>query len=171
MPGDGSSGAARAHRVLVVDGDSAMRRLLRRALDHFGCDGYEARNGPAMLGVLRRQAICAIVLDVPRPDATEPSMLDALDVPPPLWRATIAISSDPAALTHAARLGVPATLLKPFGLQELQDAIARAVAREGSRHAPMTPLRPAPAGLRSRRVPPGARRPFSEQRGRVATYG
>ena len=155
MSGDGSSGATRAHRVLVVDGDGAMRRLLRRVFDQFGCDCYEARDGPAMLGILRRQAICAIVLDVPRPDARPPSVLDALDVPPRLWRATIAISSNPAALMRAARLGVSATLLKPFGLQELQDAIARAVAWEGSRHAPMTPFRLSP--MSAARRPSGAR--------------
>ena len=59
MPGDGSSSVTRAPGV-VVDGDGAMRRLLRRALDQFGCDCYEAQEGLAMLGVLRNVVMAAM---------------------------------------------------------------------------------------------------------------
>jgi len=141
MPGNGSSARASAHRVLVIDSDRAMRRLLTLALEDFGCEGYEARDGPETLGVLGDHAMCAVIVDIPGPGVSRWSVLEALGGPTNGRRpATIAISSDHAALAVATERGIDATLLKPFSLRQLQAAIEQLVAREESLHTPTTPF-------------------------------
>ena len=141
MSGDVVSVGAAAHRVLIVDGDDATRRLLGRALDSFGCEAYEARDGPELLGSMWDRSMCAVIADLSGPSLGCWRVLEVLDGPMPGRRpATIAISTDPRALDLAWELGVDAVLLKPFPLQHLQVVIEGLVAREGSSHRPTLPL-------------------------------
>lgn len=142
MSGDDSSVSVAAHRVLVVEGDDAMRRLLGLALDSFGCEVYQARDGPEMLAALWDRSICAVVVDLSGPSTSWRWALQTLSGPMPGRRpATIAISADVRVLDLASDLGVGATLLKPFSLQHLQAVVERLVAGEGSPHLPTVPLR------------------------------
>ena len=142
MSRDRSSVGASAHRVLIVGGDDAMRRLLRAALAAFGCESYQARDGPEAGEVLRGRLMCAVIVDLVGPGANCRPVLDVLRRPPDgRTRPTIAISADPGALAVAAESGVGAALLKPFQLQHLQAAIESLVVCEGSAHAPIPPFR------------------------------
>ncbi len=156
MSGDDSSVGAVAHRVLVVDDDDAMRRLLWLALDSFGCEVYQARDGPEVLAALRDRSMCAVVVDLSGPSTSCWWVLQALGGPMSGRRpATIAVSADVRALDLASELGVGATLLKPFSLQHLQAVVERLVAGEGSPHLPTVPLRLSPTSSVQRS--PGAR--------------
>ena len=156
MSGDDSPIGGSGHRVLIVGGDGALRRLLGIALAAFGCASYEARDGPEALAALRERRMCAVIVDLPGPGASRRSVLEALGGSETDRRpAAIAVASDHAALVVAAELGVGATLLKPFSLQHLQAAIEGLVAREGSAHRPTIPFRLSPI-LAARRSP-GAR--------------
>lgn len=156
MSGDDSSVGAAPHRVLIVDGDDATRRLLGRALDSFGCEAFEARDGPDLLGPVWDRALCAVIVDLSGLSASCWRLLRALSGPMAGRRpATIAISTGADALDHAWELGVDAVLLKPFPLQHLQAVIEGLVAREGSPHRPTVPLRPSSVSAVQRA--PGAR--------------
>ena len=163
MSGDGWSAGAARHRVLVVDGDDAMRRLLGVALDCFGCEAYQARDGPEVLQALRERPMCAVIVDLIGPDMSWWPVLEVLGGPIAGRRpATIAISADARTLAVASGLGVGATMLKPFSLQQLQAVIDDLVAREGSPHRPMTPLRPSPRLRCSRLAGRAPREPCSD---------
>ena len=141
MSGDDLSMGATAHRVLIVDDDDSMCRLLGLALDSFGCEAYRARAGPEVIGALRDRSMCAVIVVLLGPGMRCWQVLEALGGPMPgRSPPTIAISADVRTLDLASELGVGATLLKPFSLQHLQTAIARLVAREGSPHLPTLPL-------------------------------
>jgi DNA-binding response OmpR family regulator len=156
MSGDDVSIGAAAHRVLIVDDDDAMCRLLGLALDSFGCEAYRARAGPDVLAALRDRAICAAIVDLSGPSAGGWRILQALSGAMPGRRpATIAISADARALDLAWELGVDAVLLKPFPLQHLRAAIEGLVAREGSSHLPTVPL--PPSSVSAVQHSPGAR--------------
>jgi CheY-like chemotaxis protein len=130
-----------AHRVLIVDDDDAMCRLLGRALDSFGCEAYQARAGPDVLAVLRDHAMCAVIVSLSGPSMRCWRILEALSGPMPgRGPATIVISADVRMLNLASEFGVGATLLKPFSLLHLQAAIEGQVAREGPPHLPTVPL-------------------------------
>ena len=139
MSGDGSS----AHRVLIVGSDDAIRRLLGLALESFGCEPYQARDGPEVLNILRSRSMCAVIVDVPGPGTSCWPMMNALGRPVAGRRpATIAMSTDTRALAVAGEFGVDTTLRMPFSLDHLQATLEGLVAREGSAHRPTTPLRP-----------------------------
>jgi DNA-binding response OmpR family regulator len=152
MSGDGSSVRLAAHRVLIVDSDDSMRRMLGVALRCFGCETYQARDGPEVLQALRDFSLCAVIVDLPGPDPSNWPVLKVLGGSIEGRRpATIAISADDRALAVAAGLGVGATILKPFSLKQLQAVIESLVAEEGSPHLPTTPLRPS-TSVRNRRL-------------------
>ena len=81
MPGNGSSAGSSGHRVLIVESDDAIRRLLGLALESFGCEAYLARDGPEVIEALRGHAMCAVIVDVPGPDRSCWSVLQAAGRP------------------------------------------------------------------------------------------
>lgn len=63
-PGDDSRESV---RILLVDDDSSLRRLIRTFLEEQGFEVFEAESGAAMRRVLEEQAIDIIVLDIMMP--------------------------------------------------------------------------------------------------------
>ena len=57
-------------RVLLVDDDKALRRLIGEFLDAHGFQVLEADSGPAMRAVLEQQPVDLVVLDVMMPGKT-----------------------------------------------------------------------------------------------------
>jgi two-component system, OmpR family, KDP operon response regulator KdpE len=120
-------------RILIVDDEPAMRRMLRQGL---GSDGYtlsECDRGMAALEAVRRRDTDMIILDPGLPD------IDGLEVIKRIRYAQLDIPiivlsrrADEAAKVAALDLGADDFITKPFGLPELRARI-RALQRHRAR--------------------------------------
>jgi two-component system KDP operon response regulator KdpE len=121
--------AAKHMRVLVVDDEPAIRRLLRTSLRAHGYDVVEADDGRKALEKLERDTIGVVVLDLGLPH------LDGFGVIENLRKAGSAVPiivlssrADEAGKVRALDLGADDYVTKPFGIDELLARI-RAAAR------------------------------------------
>jgi two-component system, OmpR family, KDP operon response regulator KdpE len=122
-------------RILIVDDEPAMRRMLREGL---GPDGYaisECDRGMMALEAVRRRDTDLIILDPVLPDVDGLEVIKRIryaqsDIP------IIVLSgrADEAARVAALDLGADDFVAKPFGIQELRARI-RALQRHRARPA------------------------------------
>jgi CheY-like chemotaxis protein len=108
--------------ILLVEDDSAIRRLMRIFLEDLGCDVIEAQDGHE--GFLRYQAlpIDAVISDIHMPKMDGLEMMKAIrhyDPAVPM----IAMSSDAERLSLAHRAGAQHLLRKPFDLDDLHHVL------------------------------------------------
>jgi CheY-like chemotaxis protein len=132
-------GARRRPRVLVVEDDDQMRRMLVATLTTRGCDVVEAEQGVDLLGWMGQamesptdDALDAIVSDVNLPDMTALEVLSALrarDATVPVILVTA--SEDEEIHRHAYDLGATVILKKPLDLDDL-SALVRALTAPGA---------------------------------------
>lgn len=114
-------------RVLIVDDEPAILRFLRTGLAAQGFVVWEATEGHAALGIIRRNTVDLVVLDLGLPD------IDGLEVIR-LVRAegsaipVIVLSSrdDERSKVAALDLGADDFVTKPFGIDELYARIRAA---------------------------------------------
>lgn len=121
--------AAKHMRVLVVDDEPAIRRLLRTSLKAHGYDVVEADDGRKALEKLEHDTVGVVVLDLGLPH------LDGFGVIENLRKAGSAVPiivlssrADEAGKVRALDLGADDYVTKPFGIDELLARI-RAAAR------------------------------------------
>src|SRR5262245_25026380 len=112
-------------RVLVVDDDEEMRKLLRRSLEFDGHHVKEQDRGTEVLKALREEAFDLVILDNRMPGVNGLDLLPALrrefpDVPVLL----VTAFGGRQVASSAIRLGAASYLEKPFRLGQLRDAIA-----------------------------------------------
>ena len=117
--------AARPHRAIVADDDTALRHLLGDCLRQIGFEVLEVRDGlelMAAIGKLRESFFPDVVVtDINMPNCNGLSALDALrDIAPRLNAIVITAFPDDLTLETAKRLGATAILAKPLDLRELQ---------------------------------------------------
>lgn len=129
---------AQTVRILVVDDEPAIRRFLRTSLGAQGYDVLEAENGAEALGMLRRNAVDLLVLDLGLPD------MDGTDVIANL-RGTgssipivvLSVRADEPGKVRALDLGADDYVTKPFGMDELiariRAALRHRLQQEGER--------------------------------------
>lgn len=107
-------------KVLVVDDEPAIRRFLRTSLSSEGYLVVEAEGGDEALGMLRRNRVDVIVLDLGLPD------IDGYEIIRRLREGGSAVPiivlssrSDEAGKVRALDIGADDYLTKPFGVDEL----------------------------------------------------
>ncbi len=124
-------------RVLVVDDEAMIRKLLRQALEDSGHRVAEAENAEAGLGALHAAAYDLVITDIVMPGMNG---LELLGIAKRLWPdlPVIVISGggrfgDDDHLQNALNLGAAATINKPFRLHQVRAAIeqARTAGAEG----------------------------------------
>jgi CheY-like chemotaxis protein len=125
-------------RVLIVEDDDAMRRLMAATLDAFGYDVVEAGDGIDLLGWLGASlwdpsgdCVDVIVSDVNLPDMTALEVMEALRlhhgaVPVIL----VTASDDPTVDERAYDLGASIVLRKPFDVADLGALVTRVRRRD-----------------------------------------
>lgn len=114
-------------RILVVDDEPPIRRLLRTGLGSQGFDVAEAADGRAADAAIARNPDL-VLLDLGLPDVAGQDLLRA-------WRAAsretpvIVLSSrtDEAGIVEALELGADDYVTKPFGIKELVARIRTAL--------------------------------------------
>jgi len=114
-------------RILAVDDDDQTRRLLRAMLEQAGHDVADAGDGNEALAIVRTNPPELVIMDIvmPEKEGIETIMDTRRDFPDlPI----VAISgggqiAGECYLAMAQKLGATRTLAKPFGRDELLDAV------------------------------------------------
>jgi DNA-binding response OmpR family regulator len=122
-----NTGDVRALRVLVVDDDPSIRRMIIAALKRDGYDFLEAPNGRDALDLMRSEHPDVVVLDLMMPIVSGWQVLEERALEPALRQIPVIIVSanrDPE-VGLAIGQGVCAFLPKPFDIGAL-SALVRA---------------------------------------------
>jgi len=114
-------------RVLVIDDEEHMRRLIRRQLERAGFEVELAGSAKEGLQMMRERRPDAVTIDLMMPEIgglgllaekdADPSIRDV----PALVLTAVGWQED---LERAIELGARAILLKPFSQQELAGAVS-----------------------------------------------
>ncbi len=117
------------HKILVVDDDPAIRRLLTRTLDRAGYVVVEAADGRAALAALAIDKPDLILLDLGLPDRDGVELLPMLVHPP--GPAVIVLTAREATdeKVTALDLGADDYITKPFDTEELLARIRSSLRR------------------------------------------
>jgi two-component system KDP operon response regulator KdpE len=106
-------------KVLVIDDESSIRKLLRMGLSAQGYDVVEAQNGKIALELLA-QSPALIILDLELPDIQGHDLLQMIrgrnDIVPIV---VLSNRGDETGKVQALDLGADDCLTKPFGMDEL----------------------------------------------------
>lgn len=114
-------------RVLVIDDEEHMRRLIRRQLERAGFEVELAGSAKEGLQMMRERKPDAVTIDLMMPEIGGLGLLAEKDADPgirdvpALVLTAVGWQED---LERALELGARAVLLKPFSQQELAGAIA-----------------------------------------------
>jgi CheY-like chemotaxis protein len=140
--------------VLVVDDEAAVRQALKRVLDRAGYAVRTAANAPEGLAQLRAQPADIVITDIIMPKVDGVELIRSIAAEFPQVR-IVAISGGgsygiaeyrPDAITTTAYLsaaqsaGAHAVLTKPFGTQDVLQAITKSVLLVGDDDAVRTVL-------------------------------
>ena len=120
-----SGQAERAFRLLVVDDDPNIRRMIVAALRRDGYEFLEAPNGRDALDLMRERHPDVVVLDLMMPVLSGWDVLQERERDPELSRIPVIVVSanrDPALVT-AVDKGICAFLPKPFDIGALSALV------------------------------------------------
>jgi CheY-like chemotaxis protein len=129
-------------RVLVIDDEEHMRRLIRRQLERAGFEVIQASSAGEGLELMRLDHPDVVTIDLMMPGVgglellalknTDPNLRDL----PSLVLTAVGWQED---LDRAREMGATAVLLKPFSQQELTQAVRRLL---GPAVSPISPTLP-----------------------------
>jgi len=119
-------------RILVVDDEDTIRRMLRVALEMEGHEVVDASEGQEALQLHRTTPVDLVITDILMPETNGLQVILALRRETPQLK-VIAMSGGGRfilleALQAAETLGAFATLGKPFDIDALLDTVNRALA-------------------------------------------
>ncbi|MBI2001208.1 MAG: response regulator [candidate division NC10 bacterium] len=125
----------RRANVLVVDDDSEMRALLLDVLRSEGYEVVEARDGTEAVLALRARTFDVILMDKNMPGPSGLDLLPGLRRVCPHSRIIMMTAfGDVASYMEAAEKGAVEYLFKPFRMEEMKAAVAKALSQDaGSR--------------------------------------
>lgn len=114
-------------RILLVDDDDQVRRILRKRLERSGFEVLEAADGETALHLYRQSPTDAVVTDLVMPGKGGQGLIKDLRTEDPSARIVAisgAIDQDvPALLAEAEGLGALKTLPKPFTSEQLLETL------------------------------------------------
>lgn len=131
-----------AHRILVIDPDTAFATLLKEALEHTG--QYEVctiGDGSDPLGVLASSNFAMVILDMGLSHPPAPQVAQAVRGQHPELPLVIIPFDGDTPPAEISALGIQGVLTKPFFLPDLPGLIARALGIS----LPSVPVEPTPA--------------------------
>ncbi len=125
-----------APRILVVDDDTAVRRVIRVFLQERGYHVRTAAGAEEALELLQNERFDIVVTDLRLPVSSGLELLEKVRARLPGVRSMLMSGdADVPALVEAVERGVDAVLLKPFELEELRAQVDQSVARQRAERA------------------------------------
>jgi CheY-like chemotaxis protein len=116
---------ARSRRVLVVDDEAPIRKLLVRLLERRGFEVLEADTASAALAIADATALALVLCDVRMPGTNGMDLFRTLSAKhPALEKAFVFITGDRSALDIEDALRDVPVLAKPFTAGDLQAVLA-----------------------------------------------
>ena len=115
-------------KILIVDDDRTILKVLRKVLERNDYLVVEACNGNEALKILRKNAINLVVSDVYMPEVTGIDLLNeikTLDLRIPVIIITGKASVDAA--VECMKIGAFDYLSKPLSLERIEDSVANAL--------------------------------------------
>jgi two-component system KDP operon response regulator KdpE len=125
-------------RILVVDDEPPIRRLLHTSLTAQNYDVLEAEDGSTALALLRRNAVDAVVLDLGLPGMDGFEVIKSLrDEGSTVPIVVLSSRADESGKVRALDMGADDYVTKPFGMDELfarvRAAVRHKLQQEGER--------------------------------------
>lgn len=124
-------------RILVIDDQEPIRRIVRRALEHNGHEVYDASDGEIGMEILESQSFDLVVTDIFMPGQDGIVTLRQIRKRFPALKVIVISGGDSTGLMDlrqdAELLGAVSTLQKPFNAREIMDKVRDALAgKEGA---------------------------------------
>ena len=124
-------------RILVIDDQEPIRRIVRRALEHNGHEVYDASDGEIGMEILESQSFDLVVTDIFMPGQDGIVTLRQIRKRFPALKVIVISGGDSSGLMDlrqdAELLGAVSTLQKPFNAREIMDKVRDALAaKEGA---------------------------------------
>jgi len=117
-------------RILIVDDEAAIRRLLRETLSRNGYRCEEARSAEQALAMLSNEPSDLIVLDVKMPGKSGMDILPEIKVKYPDTAVIMATAvADTSVVIECMRQRADDYICKPFDLNEVAQSVDRALAK------------------------------------------
>jgi DNA-binding NtrC family response regulator len=123
-------------RILLVDDEPSLRRVMTRSLVRAGFEVSQAPDGRVALELARAGQFDAVISDVRMPGMGGLELVDRLQRElPSLPVVLVSASTELESRRHALGLGAFDFLRKPLELRKLHEATSRAVAAHAERLA------------------------------------
>ncbi|SRR6266849_46053 len=124
-------------RILVIDDQEPIRRIVRRALEQNGHEVYDASDGEMGMEILESQSFDLVVTDIFMPGQDGIVTLRQIRKRFPALKVIVISGGDSTGLMDlrqdAELLGAVSTLQKPFNAREIMDKVRDALAgKEGA---------------------------------------
>lgn len=118
-----------ATKIMVVDDDPQIRRVLRTAFSAQGYDSVDARNGEEALELLRDEKVDLVILDVNMPGMSGLDTCRAIRSTSEIPIVMLTVRDAEADKVEALDAGADDYMTKPFGSPELLARIRAALRR------------------------------------------
>ena len=124
-------------RILVIDDQEPIRRIVRRALEQNGHEVYDASDGELGMEILESQSFDLVVTDIFMPGQDGIVTVRQIRTRFPALKVIVISGGDSTGLMDlrqdAELLGAVSTLQKPFNAREIMDKVRDALAgKEGA---------------------------------------
>lgn len=126
------------HKVLVIDDDRTVLRLVEKALADVDIELFSAETAEDGMALLKQEQPDALLLDIMLPDKTGLELaqeIRAFDAKLPVVFITVSDDSDVA--IEAMKLGAYEYVLKPLGIEQIQDLVERGLETRRLMQAPV----------------------------------
>jgi DNA-binding NtrC family response regulator len=122
-------------RILVIDDQEAIRRVVRRALERDGHEVFDASDGELGMEILESQSFDLVITDIFMPGQDGIVTLRQIRKRFPSLKVIVISGGDSTGLLDmrqdAEFLGAVSSLQKPFNAREIIDMVRAALAGKG----------------------------------------
>jgi len=125
-------------KVLVIDDDRAVLRLVQKALEDSGAEVLTAENATDGLAKLKVENPDVLLLDIMLPETTGIELAKEIrDFDAKLPVIFITVSEDSSVAIEAMKLGAYDYVIKPLGVEQIQDLVERGIETRRLMQAPV----------------------------------